>query len=88
MTDVWTDGPAGFSPEHDPEDLPGSISRSQQRALFAAFASLGIKDRETRLTWTGNLLDLGPVGSSNDLSYRQAGDLLMALQSIADTGHA
>ena len=66
-------------PSEIDQDTPGTISRSQQNAMHAAFAALGIKEREARLTWTETTLGIGPLKSSSDLSYRQAGTLLEKL---------
>lgn len=83
VDDPWMDGPAGLSVAPDPEDKPGSIDRSQQREMHALFGQLGIRDREARLTVTKVTLGLAQLGSSSELSYRQAGDLLLALRAQA-----
>jgi len=83
VDDPWMDGPAGLSVVGDPEDKPGSIGRSQQREMHALFGQLGISDREARLTVTKVTLGLAQLGSSSELSYRQAGDLLLALRAQA-----
>ncbi len=64
----------------DAEDQPGSISRSQRDGMHALFAQLGIKDRVERLEWSRRCLGLEFLASSSDLSYRQAGVLLVELR--------
>jgi len=57
--------------------------------MHAAFGVLGIKDRETRLVKTREILgisNLSEVMSSSELSYSQARRLLEALDEIARTG--
>jgi hypothetical protein len=81
--DPWLDQPAGLSVVGDPEDRPGSIGRDQQREMHALFGQLGVKDRTVRLATCAEVLDLPGLKSSSDLSYRQAGDLLLALREQA-----
>ena len=57
----------------------GTISREQSKSMHAQFAAVGIKDREARLAWTRRALKLDKLGSSSELSRKQAGDLLAAL---------
>jgi hypothetical protein len=79
--DVWQDQPPGLLPVDDPEDKPGSITRDQQKAMHAHFTALGITDRGKRLAWTREALGLRPeeLASSSDLSYTEAGRLLVIL---------
>jgi hypothetical protein len=79
--DVWQDQPPGLMPVDDPEDKPGSITRDQQRTMHAKFTALGITDRSKRLAWTREALSLrtDELSSSSDLSYAEAGRLLIVL---------
>src|SRR5215472_10705708 len=83
--DVWMDGPAGFAPVDDPEDRPGTATADQIREMHALFSQLGIpkEQREQRLEITRKVLGLDMLASSSRLSYRQAGDLLLALRNQA-----
>jgi hypothetical protein len=83
VDDPWMDGPAGLSPQQDPEDRPGTSSTPQIREMHALFAQLKITDRAERLRVTRETLGLSMLGSSKQLSYRQAGDLLLALRAQA-----
>jgi hypothetical protein len=76
--DMWQDKPAGSLPDGlDPEDKPGSINRDQQKGIMAGFAALGVSDRAGRLQRITGILKLGTaVSSTNELSYREAGDVL------------
>jgi hypothetical protein len=75
--DVWS------GPGPDAEDEPGSIGASQQKAMFAAFKQIGCNDRAKRLELTRTILKDSTIGSSNELSYHQAGLLLTALHELA-----
>ena len=83
--DVWMDGPAGLTPQDDPEDRPGTASAAQLREMHALFAQLGVpkERREERLEITRKVLGLDMLSSSARLSFRQAGDLLLALRDQA-----
>jgi hypothetical protein len=81
--DVWQDQPAGLLPTGDPEDRPGSITKFQRAAMHAAFGQAGISDRDVRLGWTREALNLPDLASSNDLSYAQAARLLQLLHEAA-----
>ena len=79
------DGQAGLAPVDDPEDRPGTASAPQLREMHALFAQLGVpkEKREERLAITRKVLGLDMLASSARLSYRQAGDLLLALRDQA-----
>ena len=76
--DVWTSDTLPPPSEID-QDTPGTITRSQQNAMHAAFAAIGITERPVRLAWTRTALRLPALVSSSSLSYRQAGTLLEKL---------
>ena len=71
--DQWT-SPA-------PEDRPGSITDDQRRKMMALFTKAGITDRTDRLAYAMSKLDLPELATSNDLSMRQAGELIAHLES-------
>ena len=81
--DPWLDGPAGLAPQDDPEDRPNTSSAAQLREMHALFGQLGIKDRDQRIRVTRETLGIDMLHSSTQLSYRQAGDLLLALRAEA-----
>jgi hypothetical protein len=78
--DQWTDQPAGHL-EQPPEDRPGTIDSKQLTAMHAGFGELGFKDREKRLAAISDAAGR-PVGSSSDLSFREADAVLKNLASI------
>jgi hypothetical protein len=65
------------------EDLPGTASAGQLREMHGLFRQLGIGDRGKRLQVTRETLGLDMLASSTQLSYRQVGDLLLALRAQA-----
>lgn len=67
------------------EDAPGSIGDRQRAHLMAAFNKAGILAREDRLAYAMSKLDLPELASSNDLSMRQAGQLIAYLEAERDT---
>jgi hypothetical protein len=83
VDDPWMDGPAGLAPQDDPEDRAGTSTPAQLREMHALFRQLGIDDRDKRLQVTRETLGLDMLASSTRLSYRQAGDLLLALRAQA-----
>ncbi len=64
--------------EGDPEDQNGSISPAQSRAMHAAFTQAGVKDRDQRLALVREMTGR-EIGSSLDLSYREAAKVLSTL---------
>jgi len=82
-SDPWLDGPAGLAPQDDPEDRPNTSSADQLREMHALFGQLGIKERDQRIKVTRDTLGIDMLHSSKQLSYRQAGDLLLALRAEA-----
>jgi hypothetical protein len=84
VDDPWADGPAGLAPRHDPEDRPGTISPDQIRAIKAFYGQLGISDRGKQLEVTMGTLKLDVLPSHTRLSYRQGGDLVLALRAQAN----
>ena len=82
-SDPWLHGPAGLAPQDDPEDRPNTASASQLREMHALFTQLGVKDRDERIKVTRETLGIDMLHSSKQLSYRQAGDLLLALRGEA-----
>jgi hypothetical protein len=81
--DPWMDGPAGLSPQDDPEDRPGTCSKEQIGSLKGLYAALGITDRQQQLQVTARTLKMDMLPSHTRLSYRQAGDLIVALRAEA-----
>ena len=81
--DPWLDGAAGLAPQDDPEDRPNTSSADQLREMHALFGQLGIKDRDQRIKVIRDTLGIDMLHSSKQLSYRQAGDLLLALRAEA-----
>lgn len=79
--DPWATAPSA------PEDVPGSINPQQLKRLHAAFGRLkpGLA-REDKLAYAMAVLDLPELASSNDLSMRQAGELIARLESEATDG--
>lgn len=61
------------------EDAPGSIGPQQKTRMFAMFAGLKMRDKAAQLAFIETVTGV-QVGSRNDLSYRQAGDVLLALE--------
>jgi len=86
--DPWYDNPAmpGGGAVAEAEDRPGSIDRRQLQAVMAVFGRLGITDRVERLEWSRRALGLAALGSSNELSFRQGGELLAALRDAEQAG--
>lgn len=79
--DQWTTpDPGGESPE----DRPGSMNDTQRRRMMALFTRAGITERADRLAYAMSKLDLPELASSNDLSMRQAGELIAHLESEHD----
>lgn len=74
--------PAENAPD---EDAPASILPAQRSRLMAAFNRAGILAREDRLAYAMSKLDLPELASSNDLSMRQAGQLIACLEAERDT---
>jgi ERF superfamily len=81
--DPFYDQPAGAGEPGEPlapaEDAPGSIAPQQLSVMHAKFAAFGIKDRAKRLEYTSMVLGR-QVGSASELSYREAGRLLEAIE--------
>lgn len=67
------------------EDAPASILPKQRARLMAAYNKAGILAREDRLAYAMSKLDLPELASSNDLSMRQAGQLIAYLEAERDT---
>lgn len=67
------------------EDAPGSIGDRQRAKIMALFNRAGILAREDRLAYAMSKLDLPELASSNDLSMRQAGQLIACLEAERDT---
>lgn len=84
--DMWTDAPYAPGPGEDPEDRHGTATEAQLKSMHAKFTELGITNRDVRLAVTRRLLGLEHMRSSIDLSYAQAGRLLVALEEKARTG--
>ena len=64
----------------DPDE-PASITDGQRARLMASYGKAGIGRREDRLAYAMSALDLPELASSNDLSMRQAGELIAKLES-------
>jgi len=68
--DEWTAVPRGD------EDRPGTIGQDQMTRIHMRFTKLGITDRKDRLAYVMSVLDLPELGSSRDLSMKQAAELI------------
>lgn len=66
-------------------DDPGSITDRQRSRLMAAYGRAGISARDDRLAYAMSALNLPELASSNDLSMRQAGQLIARLESDGDS---
>lgn len=79
------------TPDDDPwydqadADEPSSITDKQRAKIMAMFNKAGILAREDRLAYAMSKLDLPELASSNDLSMRQAGQLIACLESEGDS---
>jgi hypothetical protein len=69
----WTTGPPD-------ERAPGSISKGQLTRVHMWFTKRGITDRADWLAYAMSVLDLPELGSSKDLSYEQAEQLIKHLE--------
>ncbi|HVH80169.1 MAG TPA: ERF family protein [Stellaceae bacterium] len=77
--DPWYDQPA------EGADDPGTISDRQRAKIMALFNTAGILARQDRLAYAMSKLDLPELASSNDLSIRQAHQLITCLESEGDS---
>src|ERR1700722_7147079 len=69
----------------DPEDRPGSAAGEQLLAIGIRFTERGVKDKVERLAQTAALVGR-PLASSKELSYREAGQVLLALAGVNAEG--
>ncbi len=69
------------------EATPEPISADQRKHMFALWNELGYgggENRDNRLRITAHILQVGPLGSSNDLTAEQADTLISALTERRD----
>lgn len=72
-------------PQHLPEPEPMMISDNQRRKLHAMFRERGILDRGERLDYCTAVVGRD-LGTSNDLTFAEAGDVIDALQAAPIPG--
>ena len=70
---------------YDQGTPPASITGPQRAKIMALYNKAGILAREDRLAYAMSKLDLPELASSNDLSARQAGQLIGYLESEKDS---
>ncbi len=69
---------APVSEPYEPESRPGTILPGQRVRILIAMEERGLKQREDRLRELGNITGR-EIESTNDLSYREAADVILAL---------
>lgn len=83
--DPWYDQgqvPAENAPD---TDAPASITSGQRAKIMALFNKAAIFAREDRLAYAMSKLDLPELATSNDLSARQASQLIICLESEGES---
>lgn len=68
-------------PENEAPSDPNAITRQQSQRLGIAFGDIGIRDRDERLRFVGNVIGRD-VASSNELTKQEASDVLDAIASV------
>lgn len=67
-----------MSEPFEPENTPGTIIPSQLKRIMITLADRGIKSHDDRVAELANITGR-EIGSTNDLSYREAINVLLTL---------
>jgi len=77
------------APKPGEEPFPnGMVTDDQRKKLMAGFNDLGIKNRETRLSWVRTCLNAPAVSTVMDLTKDQASKVIDALEHALETMRA
>jgi hypothetical protein len=70
------------SEPYAPEEAPGTIHRGQRIRIITVLADLGVKSHDDRVSVLSDITRR-KVDSTNDLSYREAANVILALGRTA-----
>ena len=71
-----------MSEPYEPETTPGTILPGQLKRIMIGLASRGIKSHDDRVAELSNITGR-EIGSTNDLSYREAINVILTLGRAA-----
>jgi len=64
---------------YEPEETPGTLNHGQRVRIQLMLAERGIKSHDDRAAELSNITGR-TIGSTNDLSYREAANVILTLQ--------